>query len=70
MNKRKINLKDRGDLKKNRFNFTSSTIFCLWVMKCFYLKDDSRQREFEENLVLFISHELVELALVEANFET
>jgi len=61
LNKRKINLRERGDLKKISLTFTIQSFFFLGN-EVFYPKDDSHQKEFEEDLTLFISQELVQLA--------
>jgi len=53
---------------KKRSNPTPTTIFSFFGSVMFYSKNDLQQKQFEEELALFIAKELAPLSFVEAPF--
>jgi hypothetical protein len=55
-------------LSKKGPTLTPTTIFSFFDSVMLYSKNDPQQKQFEENLALFIAKELVPLSFVEAPF--
>jgi len=64
----KDGLNAEKQLSKKRFNSTSSNISNFFANVIPYSKDNPNQKQFEEDLALFIAKELVPLSFVEALF--
>jgi hypothetical protein len=68
LNEKKKILKERGDLQRKALAPPNQTIYSFFGYDVPYPNNDFHQKEFEEDLTLFITKEIVLLSFVEVPF--